>query len=146
MSFVGDGPDRPALEAAAARLGVADRVRFHGLVPDAWRLLRAFDVLLLSSRSEGTPMILLEAMFAGVPIVSTAVGGVPDLLGEGSARLVRAGDTRALGAALADVLDDPAAAARGAVVARARLEQEFAPAPWIARHMDLYSRLAARKD
>jgi len=143
LSFVGEGPDRPALEAAVERLGLAGRVRFHGMLPDAWRVLRGFDALLLSSRSEGTPMILLEAMHAGVPIVSTAVGGVPDLLDERTARLVPWGDVPALGAAIAEVLQGPAAAADRATAARARLELDFAPDVWVARHVELYRRLVA---
>ena len=141
LSFVGEGPDRSALEAAARRLGVAERVRFHGLVPDAWRVLPAFDALLLSSRSEGTPMVLLEAMHAGVPIVSTAVGGVPDLLDQRSARLVPWGDTGRLGAAIAEVLKDREAATIRAAAARVRLDTDFAPGAWVARHVDLYRRL-----
>jgi glycosyltransferase involved in cell wall biosynthesis len=143
LSFVGDGPDRPALQAAVERLGLSGRVRFHGMLPDAWRVLRAFDALLLSSRSEGTPMILLEAMHAGVPIVSTAVGGVPDLLDQHTARLVPWGDVPALGAAIAQVLQDPTAAAERATAARARLETNFAPDAWVARHVELYRRLVA---
>jgi glycosyltransferase involved in cell wall biosynthesis len=144
LSFVGDGPDRSALAAAAERLGLAGRVRFHGMLPDAWRVLRGFDALLLSSRSEGTPMILLEAMHAGVPIVTTAVGGVPDLLDEHSARLVPWGDPSVLGAAIADVLRDRSSATARATAARARLDSDFAPEAWIARHVELYRRLAAQ--
>jgi len=144
LSFVGDGPDRPTLEQAATRLGLSGRVRFHGVVPDAWRLLRGFDALLLSSRSEGTPMILLEAMHAGVPIVSTAVGGVPDLLDDRSAWLVPPGDSTRLGAALADALRDPVAAHGRVTEAHARLDADLAPEAWIARHVDLYRRLTGR--
>ncbi|HEX5632956.1 MAG TPA: glycosyltransferase, partial [Gemmatimonadales bacterium] len=144
LSFVGDGPDRAALEAAARSLGLAGRVRFHGMLAEAWRTLPAFDALLLSSRSEGTPMVLLEAMHAGVPIVATAVGGVPDLLGDAAARLVPPGDAAALGAALADTLDDARGAQARVQVARARLQNDFSPDEWIARHVDLYRRLVAR--
>jgi glycosyltransferase involved in cell wall biosynthesis len=144
LSFVGDGPDRAALEAAAVRLGLAERVRFHGMVPDAWRALRGFDALLLSSRSEGTPMILLEAMHAEVPIVATAVGGVPDLLDAQTARLVPTADPAGLGEAIAETLRDAPAAAGRAKAARARLEKDFAPEAWIARHIELYRRLVAQ--
>lgn len=144
LSYLGDGPDRAAVESTALRLGIADRVRFHGVVPEAWRVLRGFDALLLSSRSEGTPMILLEAMYAGVPIVSTAVGGVPDILDDRSARLVPWGDVAGLGAALAEVLRERDAAVARARAARERLDTEFAPDAWIARHVDLYRRLAGR--
>jgi glycosyltransferase involved in cell wall biosynthesis len=114
------------------------------MLPDAWRILKAFDVLLLSSRSEGTPMILLEAMHAGVPIVTTAVGGVPAMLDERSAHLVPSGDPARLGTAINDVLQDPGTSAARAAVARARLDSDFAPGAWIARHIELYRRLVAR--
>jgi glycosyltransferase involved in cell wall biosynthesis len=143
LAIVGDGPDRAALEAAARGLGLAGRVSFHGAVGDAWRLMPAFDALLLSSHSEGTPIVLLEAMHAGVPIVATAVGGVPDLVGEG-ALLAPAGDPAALGAALARALADPDGCRARVAAARARLDTDFAPDAWIDRHLDLYRRLAAR--
>jgi glycosyltransferase involved in cell wall biosynthesis len=76
--------------------------------------------------------------------VTTAVGGVPDLLDEHSARLVPWGDTARLGAAIAEVLREPDAAARRAATARARLDTEFAPDAWIDRHLDLYRRLVGR--
>ena len=73
VSYVGDGPARSALEAQEAEMIAngsldSDQVRFHGAVLDAGRLLKAFDVLVLSSRTEGTPMVLFEAMDAGVAV------------------------------------------------------------------------------
>ena len=77
VSFLGDGADEAFLRGRAARLGVADRVRWHGAVPGAAALYAAFDVFVLSSRTEGTPIALFEAIAAGVPVVATRVGGVP---------------------------------------------------------------------
>ena len=79
LSYLGDGSSRVALEAQEREMVAHgsvdyDRVRFHGNVANAGRLLKAFDVLVLSSRSEGTPMILFEAMDAEVPVVATRVG------------------------------------------------------------------------
>src|SRR5206468_931748 len=73
----GTGAEQRALRARADKLGVADHIRWHGVVPDAERVYTAFDVCVLSSRTEGTPVVLFEAMAAGVPVVATAVGGVP---------------------------------------------------------------------
>ncbi|MDQ6828450.1 MAG: glycosyltransferase, partial [Gemmatimonadota bacterium] len=85
LSVVGDGAERDRLENLARTLGVRDRVTFHGAQLDAGRLITAFDVFVLSSRTEGTPMVLFEAMAAGVPIVTSSVGGIPDVLGASSA-------------------------------------------------------------
>ena len=92
LSVIGAGPMEPELRALAAERRVEDRIRWHGIVPDAGRYLAAFDALLMTSWTEGTPIVLLEAMSAGVPVVTTAVGGVPDVVSEREAVLVPAGD------------------------------------------------------
>src|SRR6059036_3505827 len=84
----GTGAAQLALRARADKLGVADRIRWHGVVPDAERVYTAFDVCVLSSRTEGTPVVLFEAMAAGVPVIATRVGGVPDVVSPGEAALV----------------------------------------------------------
>jgi glycosyltransferase involved in cell wall biosynthesis len=113
-------------------------VKFHGRVPNAATLLRAFDVVVLSSRTEGTPMVLLEAMGAGVPIVATRVGGVPDMLNDDEALLVNPEDPRALAEAIRTALADPAASATRAARARARIDAEFSNKAWLERHIALY--------
>ena len=109
--LVGGGPLRPALERQAGRLGPG-RVRFQGFVPHAevaaW--LAATDVLVLPSIYEELGSVLLEAMAAGVPVVASAVGGIPDALGA-AGRLVPPHDPAALAAAVDEVLDDPVLAA-----------------------------------
>jgi glycosyltransferase involved in cell wall biosynthesis len=146
VSYLGDGPERMALEAQE-RDGVAkaaldcDQVHFHGTVPDADRLLRAFDVLVLSSRTEGTPMILFEAIRAGVPVVATAVGGVPDVLTSQEAILVPSEDPEALARAIERVLDDPDQARQRARRAERRLRHEFDQEEWLDAYEDLYRTL-----
>ena len=139
LHVIGDGADRNALDSRIASLSVGSRVRFHGALPNAGRLVRAFDVLLLSSRTEGTPMVLLEAMAAGVPIVATAVGGVPDVLPGGAALLAPNEDTSALAAALDATLTDRAASAVRAVRAGEVLDERFGLDPWLDRHDALYA-------
>jgi len=138
VSVVGGGDMRVALEAKAHGLGLAGRMRWHGAVPDAGRLFPAFDVCVLSSRTEGTPMVLFEAMAAGVPIVATRVGGVPDVVSTTEAALVTPEDPVALATAIRGVYYDRAAAQRRAAAARARLEREFGVAPWLDRYEAIY--------
>jgi glycosyltransferase involved in cell wall biosynthesis len=137
-SVVGDGPRRPALEQLAARLGLGDRVRWLGNVAEAARLFAAFDVFALSSRTEGTPIVLFEAMAACTPIVASAVGGVPDVVSPAEALLVTADDPAALAQAIRSVHADPAAAAHRARLAHERLASEFAPGPWLERYERIY--------
>lgn len=141
-SFVGDGPAQSRLRALGAAAGVTDRLRWHGAKADASRLFPAFDVFALSSRTEGTPIVLFEAMAAGVPIVAARVGGVEDVLSEAEALLVPAEDPNALAGALRAVYADPAAAARRARAARQRLATQFACGPWIERYLTVYRRVA----
>ena len=143
VAFLGDGPEREGLAARAAALGLADRIHWLGLVPDAGRLASAFDVFVLSSRTEGTPIALLEAMAARLPIVASAVGGVPDVVSKDEAWLVPGEDPAALAAALEAVLADPASARTRGEAARRRLEREFAPEAWLARHEALYRAVRA---
>jgi glycosyltransferase involved in cell wall biosynthesis len=138
VSFVGAGPLQPALEARAAALQVGDRIRWHGLVPGAGRLLRAFGAFALTSRTEGTPMALLEAMAAEIPIIAARVGGVPDVVSANEALLVPPDDPHAVATALREVLRDPAAARRRARAARERLEGQFGIGVWLGRYEAVY--------
>jgi glycosyltransferase involved in cell wall biosynthesis len=137
-SFLGDGPLRHELREQAATRGAEERVRWHGTVADAGRLFPAFDVFVLSSRTEGTPIALFEAMAADVPVVATRVGGVPDVVSEGEALLVPPDNPAALAAALATVRKDPRAARERAVRARRRLECEFGSEGWLRGYEMIY--------
>jgi glycosyltransferase involved in cell wall biosynthesis len=110
---VGDGPLRPDLEHRAAMLGLAGTVTFTGYRSDATRLLAGLDVLVVPSRSDGSPLVVCEAMAAGVPVVASRVGGLPDLVEDGgSGLLVRPGEAEDLARALVSLLLDPEAARR----------------------------------
>ena len=137
-SIVGDGRERPALQAQAARLGLAERIDWHGVVLDAASIYPAFDVWVLSSRTEGTPIALFEAMAARVPVVAAAVGGVPDVVSRDEAWLVPSEQPDALAGALREVLADPAAAATKADIALATLRGKFAEPAWISAHLRIY--------
>jgi len=141
LSIVGDGEERGSLEARARTLGITDRVRWHGARTNAHELMTAFDVFLLSSRWEGTPIVLLEAMAAGVPVVATRVGGVPDVVSEREAMLVPAEDALGLAAAIRSVLTDRDAADRRARAAELRLRVDFGFERWLDRYDGVYERV-----
>lgn len=143
-SFLGDGPERRRLEQRAAALGIAGRVRWHGIVADAARVVSAFDLFALSSRAEGTPIALFEAMAAGVPIVATRVGGVPEVLSDAEAELVPPEDPLRLADAIRATALAPEAAAARAAAARRRLDDDFAADPWLDRYEALYRRIQAQ--
>jgi glycosyltransferase involved in cell wall biosynthesis len=138
LSLVGDGPMREPLRARAEALGVADRVTFHGIVVDAARLLPAFDLFALSSRTEGTPMVLLEAMAAGIPIVATAVGGVPDVVSTHEAILVPAERPEELANAIRAIVAAPADAIHRTEAAHTRLATTFGVDTWLDDYEALY--------
>jgi len=143
LVVLGDGPERGAVAARAARLGVAERIDWRGAVHGAGRWMAAFDAWVLSSRTEGTPVTLFEAVAAGTPVVATRVGGVPDVVASATeALLVPPERPDALAAALRAVHGDPAGAAARAERARLRLETEHAPGPWIDAYESLCRRLA----
>jgi glycosyltransferase involved in cell wall biosynthesis len=138
VSIVGEGRQRKALERLAAARGLENIVRFHGLVPDAARLARAFDVVVLSSRTEGTPIVLLEAMAAGVPVVASRVGGIPDIVSSREALLVPPEQPELLASAIAAVLRAPRSAASRAARASTRLAKDGAVEPWLRQYEELY--------
>lgn len=88
LALLGEGRERPELEARARALGLEGRVCLPGYLPDAGRYLPWFKAFALSSLTEGLPMVILEAMRAGVPIVSTRVGGIPEALDSGRAGIL----------------------------------------------------------
>jgi glycosyltransferase involved in cell wall biosynthesis len=109
LLLVGGGELENAVREQVAALGLQERVRFLGVRADVADILRASDVFVLSSRVEGNPMSVMEAMAAGLPVVSTAVGGVPELVREGeTGLLVPPNDAGALARALQALMDNPA--------------------------------------
>jgi len=130
LVLVGDGPERSALERRAAALGIEGRVDFRGALPHdaALRVVAGARAALLSSSWENMPHSVVEALSVGVPVVATAVGGVPEVVRhEENGLLVAAGDAAALAEAMQRVVTDDdlrgwlAAAAKGSVE---RLDRE----------------------
>lgn len=138
LAMIGQGDDAATLHMHARALDVSTRVSWPGAVPEAGRLFAAFDAFLLSSRTEGTPIALLEAMAARVPIVATRVGGVPSIVDDTCAMLVPSGDAQGMARALAAVLDGSSEARTRADTAHARLLEQFAMEHWLERHDAIY--------
>ena len=118
-------------------------LRWAGLVQEAGRYFHAFDVLCQSSRTEGIPMVILEAMAMKVPLVVTGVGGVPDVVSPTEARIVASEDAGALAAALDDALSNGAGSTSRAMAARDRLDRDFSSTAWLNGHDRVYD--AARR-
>jgi len=109
LCLVGDGPDREAVEKQAHELGIARSTLFLGYQRDIAPYYRLFDVLLLPSGNEGTPVVAIESLAAGTPVVATRVGGVPDVVSDGvDGLLARVGDVDGLVDALERLAHDPA--------------------------------------
>jgi glycosyltransferase involved in cell wall biosynthesis len=122
----GDGELRAGLEGYAAELGIADRVRFLGWRRDLDTIYAATDVFLLTSRNEGTPVALIEAMAAGVPGVSTDVGGVKDVIVSTEVgERVADGDAAGLGAAIVRYVSDRDRARTAGQRARAAVLERY---------------------
>ena len=142
----GTGRLEGAAREAVARAGLTDRLHLLGWQSDMARILEAFDVFVLSSLWEGLPIALLEAMAAGCVPVSTTVDGCVDVVRDGvDGRLVAPGDPAALGAAISDVLSDPAGLDAMAAAARDRVCREFDRERMLAEWSRLLTRLAARR-
>lgn len=145
LAVIGDGSERATLQRSSARSLMVHQGRLHwvGMRPGADALLTAFDVVVLSSRTEGTPMLLFEAMSAGVPVIAAAVGGIPDVIGPNEALLVPAENPRALWSAV-DAVHRDATGARGRADAAARrLLLEHDVARWSTSYASVYD--AARQ-
>ena len=141
----GDGPERRALEERAADLALGDRVRLVGERPDIERLLPGMDVFVLSSREEGMPNALLEAMAAERPCVATAVGGVPEVLRDGETGwLVPPGSPEALARVLEEALARPEEARLRGEAAGRLVRETMSLEAMVRRHETFYERVAER--
>jgi glycosyltransferase involved in cell wall biosynthesis len=139
LCLVGDGPERARLEALARELDLGADVRFLGFRDDVGRWLRAADGFVLSSRSEAMPMSLLEACLADLLPVSTAVGGVGEVVEDGvTGFLVEPGSPESMARALAGALADVEASAHLARAARARVETRFSVDAVVGAYLELY--------
>lgn len=144
--ILGEGKLRAELESLIKAKGLAGRFFLPGFVPSAARLLRAFDVFVMPSVMEGLGTSLLDAMAAGVPVVGTRAGGIPEVVEDSrTGLLAQPGDPRSLALALERMLDDAALARRLAERARERAAAEFTVKRMVERTERLYRKLLSER-
>lgn len=146
LVVAGDGPLLPALRELAGSLGIAPHAHLLGVRRDVPEVLNALDVLAMSSDTEGLPLVVLEAMATGLPIVSTSVGGIPNVVDEGeTGHLVPPGDEAALRAQIGKLLSDPAGTRAMGARARAISVERYSAERMQREYLDLYARVLSRK-
>lgn len=140
LVLIGDGPDRPDLERLASTLGVRDRILFLGWRRDIPDILPLLDVFALSSQHEGLPLVILEAMAAGLPIVSTPVGDLPHVVPDGDAALFYPiGVPAALAEHLLRLATDTELRARLGSAGNQRVRSFYSHESMVARYLELYA-------
>ncbi len=139
---LGDGEDRRALEVRAKALGLGDRIRFLGHRPDARELFCGLDVLVMTSRYEGLPLTVLEAMSVGVPVVAPRIQGIDEAVEHGVTGLLFDPDSVApLVSDVESLLVDPVRRADLGRAARARVAAEFSLDSMLAKTLEVYERM-----
>jgi glycosyltransferase involved in cell wall biosynthesis len=147
LLLAGDGPLRGELETLTNKLGLTNRVRFLGVRNDVPAILSGLDVFLLTSRCEAAPLTILEAMAAGVPVVATRVGGIPEMIRDGvDGLLVDPDRPDEVAAAVLRLLNEPDLAARLVASAKQRVRDEFLIEMTIAKTAALYEQLAPKSE
>ncbi len=142
LLIAGDGPEEDNLKKLARELEIDDRCLFVGFRPDVARILRCLDVYVQSSRREGLPMIILEAMASEAAIVSTKAGGIPKVITDGEeGRLVDIGDTDQLARVLNEVLRDADERKKLGRRARRTVEAQFSARVMAERYLGVYRAL-----
>jgi glycosyltransferase involved in cell wall biosynthesis len=140
LILVGDGPELVELKSLAGRLGIAEQVLFAGFSADVAGYYAAADLFVMSSHTEGFPMALLEAMAWGLPVLATAVGGIPDIIQDGKdGCLVPPGDEERLSAAMGHLLGDRGLAGNMGQMARQTITERFAADQWARALESVYT-------
>ncbi len=136
---IGDGPLRPTLERQAAENGLSERVVFLGHRDDAARIVGALDLLVIPSRSEGIPMVLLEALASETPVVASRVGGIPEVMEhQRHGLLCEPGDTVSLAGECLKLIADRDTARALASAGLRRVEEEFSASLMASRYAAIY--------
>ena len=147
LALAGDGPLRLELETLARNLGVDDATHFLGMRKDVAELYAACDAVALTSANEGTPVSLIESLASGTPVVSTNVGGVPDVVRDGeTGLLVPPGDIDAIAEGLVRLASDPKLYARLAEASASDVFERYSIERLIDDVDGLYRRLLTQKE
>ncbi len=139
LVIMGDGEERTRLEALALRLQITERVHFLGHVENASSYLAALDIFVLPSRSEGLGYVLLEAGMAGLPVIATNVGGIPEVIQDNETGiLVRSGDVDELASGIGTLLADPALRMQLGSALKKRVMEKFSKTEMIEKTFSRY--------
>ena len=145
--FVGDGPLESSLRSQAKALGLEDKIRFTGFLPDPTSVWGAFDAFALPSTAEGAPIVIWEAMALGQPIIASHVSGIGEVLEHDfSAILIPPADTDALSAAIRRLITEPATAARIGAAAKQVVESRFSIEKTVPKYENIYAKLVNGRD
>ncbi len=145
LVLIGDGPERSPLEALAASLGVEDRIDFTNWISEPWASRMLPDLVVVPSRFDAMPLVVLEAMRAGVPVVATRVGGIPELVVDGvTGVLAQPESPESLAEAIASLLADPRRREEMARAATVRLARRFSDSTMVASYEALYDAMSGQ--
>lgn len=142
--LIGDGPERKKVEEIAENLGIKHRIKFLGLHNDASRLFPAFDVFVLSSRSEANPMVIFEAVWSVVPVVAFRVGDIEDMIDESMATLVESGNILEMAKAVEDVIDNHERFRLRSGKTLDMMRERFSASRWLSEKYDMYNKIVKR--
>ena len=147
LAIVGDGPLLPSIREKIAAEGIADLVWLPGARTDIADIMRSFSIFVLSSIAEGTPITILEAMATGLPVVSTRVGGVPEVVVDGvTGMLVPASDAEALANAMALYVRQPELAVQHGMAGKERVLRQYSMASMLSAYTTMYDDMLAAKN
>jgi sugar transferase (PEP-CTERM/EpsH1 system associated) len=151
LAIIGDGPLLPALRARVADAGIADYVWLPGARDDIAQIMQTFSLFVMTSIAEGTPVVLLEAMASGLAVVATKVGGIPDLVLDGStgtlvdAYQTQTFDAQAFALAISAYLQDSQLLLQRGAAGRERVERIYSIDAMLASYMGMYDALLTAK-
>lgn len=139
LLIAGTGPEEKRLKAQAEKMELRDEVKFLGFCREVEKLIPIFNCLIVASKTEGTPMALLEAMAYGMPVIATRVGGIPKVIEDQfNGILIEPNDIEAICQAAKQLIGDRNKCERLAYNARKTIKKRFGPGPWFNKYLEVY--------